>query len=61
MSYSRTPIGSFRGQLNKLTASDLGSVSIKSAIEKAGKPESAMFLIKCSPDEYRYLSISYQE
>ncbi len=33
-SYSRTPIGSFRGSLSSISATDLGSISIKSTIEK---------------------------
>ena len=36
----RTPIGSFGGALSSLSATQLGSIAIKSAIEKAGiKPE----------------------
>ncbi|MDI9859690.1 MULTISPECIES: acetyl-CoA C-acyltransferase [Flectobacillus] len=36
----RTPIGSFGGALSSLSATDLGSIAIKGAIEKAGiKPE----------------------
>ena len=33
-SYSRTPIGSFRGSLSSISATELGSISIKSTIEK---------------------------
>jgi acetyl-CoA C-acetyltransferase len=37
---TRTPIGSFGGSLASLSATQLGSIAIKSAIEKAGlKPE----------------------
>ncbi|HEY2582843.1 MAG TPA: acetyl-CoA C-acyltransferase [Mucilaginibacter sp.] len=40
VSATRTPIGSFGGSLASLSATQLGSISIKSAIEKAGlKPE----------------------
>ncbi|MDI9880181.1 acetyl-CoA C-acyltransferase [Flectobacillus longus] len=36
----RTPIGSFGGALSSLSATDLGSIAIKGAIERAGiKPE----------------------
>ena len=36
----RTPIGSFGGALSSLSATELGSIAIKGAIEKAGiKPE----------------------
>jgi len=33
-SYSRTPIGSFRGSLSSISATELGSISIKSTIGK---------------------------
>ena len=36
VSATRTPIGSFRSKLSKFTAPQLGSVAIKSAIEKSG-------------------------
>jgi acetyl-CoA C-acetyltransferase len=36
----RTPIGSFGGALSSLSATDLGSIAIKGAVERAGiKPE----------------------
>ncbi|RWS31789.1 acetyl-CoA acetyltransferase-like protein [Leptotrombidium deliense] len=38
VSCSRTPIGCFRGCLSSLSATDLGSLAIKSAIEKIGLP-----------------------
>ncbi|XP_069747387.1 acetyl-CoA acetyltransferase, mitochondrial [Narcine bancroftii] len=38
VSAARTPIGSFRGCLSSLTAAQLGSISIKAAIERAGIP-----------------------
>ena len=34
LSYSRTPIGSFMGSLSSVPATELGSISIKSTIEK---------------------------
>ena len=33
-SYSRTPIGTFRGSLSSISATELGSISIKSTIKK---------------------------
>jgi len=40
VSVSRTPIGSFSGSLSTVPATKLGSIAIKSAIERAGiKPE----------------------
>jgi acetyl-CoA C-acetyltransferase len=33
---ARTPMGGFQGELSSLTASDLGAVAIKAAIERAG-------------------------
>jgi acetyl-CoA C-acetyltransferase len=40
VSATRTPIGSFGGSLASLTATQLGSIAIKSAVEKSGlKPE----------------------
>ena len=34
LSYSRTPIGAFMGSLSSVPATELGSISIKSTIEK---------------------------
>src|SRR3978361_825390 len=40
VSATRTPIGSFGGSLSPFTATQLGSIAIKSAVEKSGlKPE----------------------
>ncbi|MCH8330513.1 MAG: acetyl-CoA C-acyltransferase [Bacteroidetes bacterium] len=40
MSIARTPIGSFGGTLASITATQLGSIAIKAAVERAGiKPE----------------------
>jgi acetyl-CoA C-acetyltransferase len=36
VSAARTPIGSFRGSLAKLTAPQLGAVAVKAAVERAG-------------------------
>ena len=36
VSATRTPIGSFGGSLASLSATQLGSIAIKSAVEKAG-------------------------
>ncbi|MDB5767969.1 MAG: fadA2, partial [Collimonas fungivorans] len=37
---ARTPMGAFQGDFSSLTASDLGAVAIKAAVERAGlKPE----------------------
>lgn len=36
LSAARTPIGSFNGQLKKLTAPELGTFAAKAAIERAG-------------------------
>ena len=36
VSVARTPIGSFRGSLSSLTATQLGSIAIKAALERAG-------------------------
>jgi acetyl-CoA C-acetyltransferase len=33
---ARTPLGSFQGELSALSASDLGAVAIKAAVERAG-------------------------
>lgn len=42
VSSARTPIGSFRGLLSKLTAPQMGSVAIKAALERAEiEPEQA--------------------
>ncbi|XP_059820261.1 acetyl-CoA acetyltransferase, mitochondrial [Hypanus sabinus] len=38
VSAARTPIGSFKGSLSSLTATQLGSISVKAAIERAGIP-----------------------
>ncbi|OWR45428.1 putative acetyl-CoA acetyltransferase [Danaus plexippus plexippus] len=35
----RTPIGSFRGSLSSLSATELGAVAVKAAIERAGIPK----------------------
>nr|AIN34682.1 fatty alcohol acetyltransferase [Agrotis segetum] len=35
----RTPIGSFRGSLASLSASELGAVAVKAAVERAGIPK----------------------
>ncbi|CAH0719912.1 unnamed protein product, partial [Brenthis ino] len=35
----RTPIGSFRGSLASLSATELGSVAVKAAVERAGIPK----------------------
>ncbi|CAG9562596.1 unnamed protein product [Danaus chrysippus] len=35
----RTPIGSFRGSLSSLSATELGAVAVKGAIERAGIPK----------------------
>lgn len=34
----RTPIGSFRGSLASMSASELGAVAAKAAVERAGIP-----------------------
>lgn len=34
----RTPIGSFRGSLSSLSATELGAVAVKGAVERAGIP-----------------------
>jgi acetyl-CoA C-acetyltransferase len=40
VSATRTPIGSFGGSLSSISATNLGAIAIKSAVEKAGlKPE----------------------
>ena len=37
---ARTPLGAFQGSLSTLSATDLGAVAIKAALERAGvKPE----------------------
>ena len=38
----RTPVGSFRGSLAKLNATQLGALAIKGAVEKAGIEASAV-------------------
>lgn len=35
----RTPMGSFRGSLSSLSASELGAVAVNAAIERAGIPK----------------------
>lgn len=35
----RTPIGSFRGSLASLSATELGGVAVKAAVERAGIPK----------------------
>lgn len=35
----RTPMGSFRGSLAPLSATELGSVAVKAAVERAGIPK----------------------
>uniref|UniRef100_A0A6M2DHZ9 Putative 3-oxoacyl coa thiolase n=1 Tax=Xenopsylla cheopis TaxID=163159 RepID=A0A6M2DHZ9_XENCH len=39
VSATRTPIGSFRGSLSSLSATQLGAVAIESAVERAGIPK----------------------
>ncbi|XP_069496559.1 acetyl-CoA acetyltransferase, mitochondrial [Ambystoma mexicanum] len=39
VSAARTPIGSFQGSLSSLQATQLGSIAIKAAIERAGIPK----------------------
>ena len=36
VSVARTPMGSFQGELSSLVASQLGSVAIRAAVERAG-------------------------
>ncbi|RWS13792.1 Acetyl-CoA acetyltransferase-like protein [Dinothrombium tinctorium] len=38
----RTPIGSYRGSLASLSATDLGSIAIKNAVESIGLPKDAV-------------------
>ncbi|CAB3254879.1 unnamed protein product [Arctia plantaginis] len=38
----RTPLGSFRGKLSSLSASELGAIAIKAAVERAGIPMEAI-------------------
>src|SRR5258708_1661173 len=48
VSATRTPVTSFRGSLSTLSAPQLGSIAIKSAIEKAGiKNEGIMRCFIC--------------
>uniref|UniRef100_A0A915L5B4 Uncharacterized protein n=1 Tax=Romanomermis culicivorax TaxID=13658 RepID=A0A915L5B4_ROMCU len=47
LSAVRTPIGSFRSQLSQLTATQLGSLAVKAAVEKAG--------LKCDQIEELYM------
>ena len=42
VSATRTPIGSFLGSLSSLPATELGSIAIQGAIEKAGFPKEAV-------------------
>src|SRR5689334_3647482 len=43
---ARTPMGGFQGELSPLSASDLGAVAIKAAVERAGiKPEDVQEVI----------------
>ena len=42
VSGARTPIGSFQGSLASLTASKLGAVAIRAALERAGAPGDAV-------------------
>jgi acetyl-CoA C-acetyltransferase len=43
---ARTPMGGFMGELSSLSASDLGAVAIKAAVERAGiKPEDVQEVI----------------
>ncbi|MEM6744325.1 MAG: acetyl-CoA C-acetyltransferase, partial [Pseudomonadota bacterium] len=37
---ARTPMGGFQGELRGATASDLGGVAIRGALERAGLPAS---------------------
>ena len=40
VSFARTPVGGFGGNLSSLSATQLGSIAIKGALERAGiKPE----------------------
>lgn len=48
----RTPIGSFRGSLASLSASELGAVAVKGAIERAGIPKEEI-------KEVNYLHINF--
>jgi Thiolase, N-terminal domain len=41
-SVARTPLGSFQGSLSHLTATDLGSIAIKAALERANLPAEAV-------------------
>lgn len=44
----RTPIGSFRGSLASLSASELGAVAVKGAIERAGIPKEEIKEVNCT-------------
>ena len=39
---ARTPLGAFQGDFSSKTASDLGAVAIKAAVERAGLPSFAL-------------------
>ena len=44
---ARTPMGAFQGDFSSLTASDLGAVAIKAAVERAGlKPAAQVSLVQ---------------
>ena len=45
VSATRTPIGSFRSKLSKFTAPQLGSIAVKSAVEKSGLKFDRMFVV----------------
>ena len=53
ISAARTPIGSFGGKLSGFTATQLGSLAIKGALEKAGVDFCGM---KFTPNLYFYRS-----
>lgn len=38
LSYARTPMGAMQGALSDLSATDLGSIAIKAAVERSGVP-----------------------
>lgn len=44
---ARTPMGGFQGELSGMTASDLGGVAIRSALEAAGSPAVDEVLMGC--------------
>ena len=47
ISATRTPIGSFRSRLAKFSAPQLGSIAVKSAIEKSGLNVDRAFSYDC--------------